>query len=222
MYNGHGDVVKVVDSNGRVTKDYEYDAFGVVNNENATDINPWRYCGEYYDTETGNIFLRARYYDPSTGGFITEDPARDGVNWYGYCGGNPVSFWDPSGLERIVISGGVYSENPVHGKFDYNFIETALRAINDNLAENNQESVTWIIADAGYTKEDKLNFRKSIDGLNVNIVYIESDEAFVDYINNKDGNNRNSDKITRVDIFSHGLVGEVDLGYNYVDNNGKN
>lgn len=40
MYNGHGDVVKVVDSNGRVTKDYEYDAFGVVDNENATDINP--------------------------------------------------------------------------------------------------------------------------------------------------------------------------------------
>ena len=97
VYNGHGDVVKVVDSNGRVTKDYEYDAFGVVDNENATDINPWRYCGEYYDTETGNIFLRARYYDPSTGSFITEDPARDGVNWYSYCAGNLVNFWDPSG-----------------------------------------------------------------------------------------------------------------------------
>ena len=98
VYNGHGDVVKVVDSNGRVTKDYEYDAFGVVDNENATDGNPWRYCGEYYDTETGNIFLRARYYDPSTGSFITEDPARDGVNWYSYCAGNPVNLWDPSGM----------------------------------------------------------------------------------------------------------------------------
>ena len=60
--------------------------------------NPFRYCGEYYDEETGLIYLRNRYYDSSTGRFITEDPAKDGLNWYSYCGGNPVMFVDPWGL----------------------------------------------------------------------------------------------------------------------------
>ena len=44
------------------------------------------------------IYLRARYYDSESGRFISEDPAKDGYNWYSYCGGNPVMFVDPSGL----------------------------------------------------------------------------------------------------------------------------
>ena len=42
--------------------------------------------------------MRNRYYDSSIGRFITEDPAKDGLNWYSYCGGNPVIFVDPWGL----------------------------------------------------------------------------------------------------------------------------
>lgn len=49
-----------------------------------------RYAGEYYDAETGFIYLRNRYYDPTQRRFITEDPIRDGTNWYIYCGNNPV------------------------------------------------------------------------------------------------------------------------------------
>ena len=41
--------------------------------------------------------MRARYYDSTTGRFISEDPAFDGFNWYAYCGGNPLNRWDPSG-----------------------------------------------------------------------------------------------------------------------------
>lgn len=55
--------------------------------------------GEYFDKETGNIYLRARYYDPGLGRFISEDPIRDGLNWYVYCGGNPIKFVDPLGLK---------------------------------------------------------------------------------------------------------------------------
>jgi len=54
--------------------------------------------GVYFDSETGNIYLRARYYDPNIGRFISEDPAEDGFNWYVYCGNNPIMFVDPSGL----------------------------------------------------------------------------------------------------------------------------
>ena len=97
------DVRVLLSSGGSLTKSHEYDAFGNEINKCATDTNPFRYCGEYYDAETGYIYLRARYYDPGTGSFITEDPIRDGVNWYGYCNGNPVGYVDPSGMEDVYI-----------------------------------------------------------------------------------------------------------------------
>ena len=68
-----------------------------------TDTNPYRYAGEYYDLETGFIYLRARYYDPTLGRFISEDPICDGINWYSYCAGDPVNFVDPWGEDAIVL-----------------------------------------------------------------------------------------------------------------------
>lgn len=97
-YNGHGDVVQLTNGSGSITKQYGYDAFGVETDKADNDTNPFRYCGEYYDTETDSIYLRARYYRPITGRFITEDPIRDGLNWYVYCSGNPVMLFDPWGL----------------------------------------------------------------------------------------------------------------------------
>jgi len=97
--NDHGDVTAW----GDVT--YSYDAFGNEKTE-STGSNPFRYSGEYYDEETGFIYLRNRYYDPSTGRFINEDPIKDGLNWYVYCGGNPVMFVDPTGETAAFIAGG--------------------------------------------------------------------------------------------------------------------
>ena len=62
-----------------------------------------RYAGEYYDAETGFIYLRNRYYDPEQRRFITEDPIRDGANWYIYCGNNPVNRLDPFGLDSYIL-----------------------------------------------------------------------------------------------------------------------
>ncbi len=95
--DGHGDVKKLVSSSGAVVADYTYDAFGN-QTEASGDTNPFRYSGEYYDAETGLIYLRARYYDAGIGSFTQEDPAKDGLNWYSYCAGNPVNRWDPTGL----------------------------------------------------------------------------------------------------------------------------
>ena len=77
-YDAHGSVVSM---NGQR---YAYDAFGNILENGVTVSNPFRYNGEYYDEETGMIYLRARYYDSSIGRFITEDPAKDGLNWYVY------------------------------------------------------------------------------------------------------------------------------------------
>ncbi|MBP3360212.1 MAG: RHS repeat-associated core domain-containing protein, partial [Clostridia bacterium] len=96
---------------------------GIEKNPDPTDTNPFRYCGEYYDAETQNIYLRNRYYNPANGRFMTEDPhwnvgnmiygnkkyVEDEVkipdvnailqssNLYVYCRNNPVKYVDPSG-----------------------------------------------------------------------------------------------------------------------------
>ena len=99
-YDGHGSVVNISNEDGKSIKTYDYDAFGVELNKDANDTNLFRYCGEQYDNETDSIYLRARYYSPSLGRFTTEDPVKDGDNWYSYCAGNPVNNWDPSGLDK--------------------------------------------------------------------------------------------------------------------------
>lgn len=49
---------------------------------------------------SGLIYLRNRYYDPSVGRFISEDPIRSGSNWYTYCSSNPINFTDSTGLDE--------------------------------------------------------------------------------------------------------------------------
>ncbi|WP_343252801.1 RHS repeat-associated core domain-containing protein [Ligaoa zhengdingensis] len=103
LYNAHGDVVQLTDATGTVTQEYEYDAFGNEQNPNANDTNPMRYCGEYFDAETGTIYLRARYCDPRIGRFTASDPAGSGLNWYTYCENNLINKVDPFGLESYVL-----------------------------------------------------------------------------------------------------------------------
>ena len=63
----------LVDESNQLAKSYDYDAFGIEKNPSDEDSNPFRYCGEYYDTETGTYYLRARYYDPRIGRFTQQD-----------------------------------------------------------------------------------------------------------------------------------------------------
>ena len=57
-----------------------------------------KFTGKELDPETGLYYFNARWYDPVLGRFTTEDPARDGVNWFVYVGHNPLRFIDPTGL----------------------------------------------------------------------------------------------------------------------------
>ena len=98
-----GDVRYLISQDGTVN-DYTYTAYGEKVGTNDNSVNPFGYCGEYFDAETDLVYLRNRYYDPQMHRFITEDPAKDGVNWYAYCNGNPVMFTDPWGLYAVLIT----------------------------------------------------------------------------------------------------------------------
>ncbi len=114
LYNGHGDVVKLADTVGNTVKSYDYDAFGNEKNPDVNDTNAFRYSGEYFDKETGTIYLRARYYNPADGRFTTEDSVRGSagtplsLNLYTYCWNNPINAWDPSGYAPIRVNGHDY------------------------------------------------------------------------------------------------------------------
>ena len=96
FYNGQGDVSALADNAGNTVANYIFDAYGNQSEEN-TVYNPFGYRGEYTDSESGLVYLRARMYDPQTGRFINEDPARDNYNWYVYCDSNPNNRVDPYG-----------------------------------------------------------------------------------------------------------------------------
>ena len=107
--NAQGDVVSLHDANGAVKVAYEYDAWGnVVSMTDTTGIgigtiNPFRYRGYYYDTETGLYYLMSRYYDPVVGRFLNADGYAStgqgvlGNNAFAYCNNNPVMRVDRTG-----------------------------------------------------------------------------------------------------------------------------
>ena len=103
MKDVHGDTTALLQNDSQVGT-YEYDEYGNLNGSTGAADNPYRYCGEYFDEETGFIYLRNRYYDPKIGRFTSEDPAKSGINWYVYCENNPLKFVDPWGLDAIIIT----------------------------------------------------------------------------------------------------------------------
>ena len=105
----HGNVVQLLDESGNVTKTYEYDSFGNEVKPEKKDENPYRYCGEYYDKETEEVYLRARYYEPGVGRFITRDTYTGesdeplSLHLYTYCENDGVNAWDPSGHTKESV-----------------------------------------------------------------------------------------------------------------------
>jgi len=101
-------VTSLSNSAGALANTYTYDSYGKLTTSTGTITNPYRYTGREADSETGLDYYRARYYDPSTGRFISEDPSgfAAGVNFYAYTLGSPINFRDPSGLDIAVIENG--------------------------------------------------------------------------------------------------------------------
>jgi RHS repeat-associated protein len=84
-----------------------YDAFGAELSATGTWKGPFGYAGGfgYQEDSSGLKLLGHRYYDPTTGRFLSRDPIKDGRNWYVYCGNNPITKVDPTGTIGAVAIG---------------------------------------------------------------------------------------------------------------------
>ena len=99
-YDGLGSVTNLTNTTGAQVNSYNYEAFGNLTNQTGITSNPWLFTGRQYDQESGLYFYRNRYYDPTIGRFISQDPTGmvDGPNLYAYVKNNPVNLIDPLGL----------------------------------------------------------------------------------------------------------------------------
>ncbi len=96
-YDGLGSTADLTDGTGNVTGGYGYDVFGAVRSQSGGSSNYWLFTGEQTDSDTGLQYLRARFYDPATGRFLSVDPV-EAAELYAYVGNNPVNLIDPYGL----------------------------------------------------------------------------------------------------------------------------
>ena len=129
--NLQGDVIGIIDENGHIIAEYEYDPYGKITSLKAFDTlgspisvsgsiaekNPLRYRGYYYDSEMGLYYLQSRYYDPNICRFINADDVSNvgangdviSLNLFVYCGNNPISRKDSNGnawvLTTMLIGG---------------------------------------------------------------------------------------------------------------------
>ena len=110
VLNLQGDVVKLIQANGHVVAQYTYDAWGNVSSSGRlAEINPLRYRGYYYDSETGFYYLQSRYYDPANRRFINADSYQStgqgfiGTNMFAYCNNSPILFVDHDGDDAEAV-----------------------------------------------------------------------------------------------------------------------
>ena len=111
LYNAQGDVIAIIDDYAERVVNYEYSAWGELLSvtgskaDTVGTLNPFRYRGYCYDTETGFYYVSSRYYDPEIGRFISADDTEylgaDGsvlsCNLFAYCMNNPVNRFDVDG-----------------------------------------------------------------------------------------------------------------------------
>ena len=100
--DGLGSITSLTDGSGQLAASYVYDSFGKLTTSTGTVANPFQFTGREFDSETGLYYYRARYYDPSVGRFLSEDPCRSevGVSAFGYVDSNPVNYLDWDGCRR--------------------------------------------------------------------------------------------------------------------------
>ena len=110
LFDGLGSTTQLANNTGSVTDNYLYDSFGNILLTGST-TNWFRYVGRlgyYYNLDTQEIYIRVRYYDPSTARFNARDPlatiSPTGLSAYSYVNNRSPGSVDPSGLDAMLPS----------------------------------------------------------------------------------------------------------------------
>jgi RHS repeat-associated protein len=102
--DGLGSITSLSNGAGALAQTYAFDSFGKQTASSGSLANPFQYTSREFDGETNLLYFRARYYDPQTGRFISEDPIRfdSGQNdFFVYVGNHSTDLVDPSGLLQV-------------------------------------------------------------------------------------------------------------------------
>ncbi|GAB2195100.1 hypothetical protein MAH2_29960 [Sessilibacter sp. MAH2] len=133
-----GSVVNLTHNDGSIQARYQYDAWGNRRNQVGDSWNRFAFTGHEEDTETGLLYAKARFYDPDTGRFLSQDAYEGDINTppslhkYLYAYQNPTVYVDPDGNQTITTAPGPLAPLGV-GVQIYESSETATEAIASNV-----------------------------------------------------------------------------------------
>ena len=97
--DGLGSIASLTNASGQLAASYVYDSLGNLTTSTGTVTNPFQFTAREFDAEDGLYYYRARYYNPGSGRFLSEDPSgfSGGMNMYPYVGNDPIDSVDPTG-----------------------------------------------------------------------------------------------------------------------------
>ena len=176
--NWRGDVIRIYDGAGAVVANYNYDAWGsvisvtdangaaITDSTHIANVNPLRYRGYYFDSETGLYYLQSRYYDPAVKRFINADgyvstgTGALGYNMFAYCLNNPVTLSDPTGRSVWIILGIIVLCATVGGVLGYASNEKLIDK--PKSSQNSSKNNNQINSNKNYSKEKAGNSNGSV------------------------------------------------------------
>ena len=159
-YDFRGSVTNIINPEGKVVKGYDYDEFGNTKETDSTKNNGFKndvkFTGAVHDMSSGLYYMNARFYNPNTGRFLSQDSYSGNAyepwtqHLYSYCGNNPINFIDPTGHKRVAA----YDDG---GGIDY-------KGFADSYQSPTSNSNTYISQDNGNHKrvEEKDPITKTI------------------------------------------------------------
>jgi RHS repeat-associated protein len=126
-YNATGSTIAVTDGSQAVVNKYAYDPFGNILSQVDAVPQPFKYVGQFgvMTEPNGFYYMRARYYDPQVGRFVSEDPIGfngGDVNLMAYVGNNPIMGVDPSGLDVYLGRRAIHGFSNQYGALHHEFL----------------------------------------------------------------------------------------------------
>ena len=143
---------------------------------------------------------------------------------YNFVENSPIIHIDPDGREKIVITGGEYTDE---NRYKYNFVEPAIKQLKTYKLEVISEQVTWAVMNVGYSNRAIKTMQNVAKENGVSLVLLNSAEELTNYVNSKStsiselSECRSNDQVTSISVFGHGFTGSLELGYNQ-DTDGTN